>query len=283
MNTANVWFLSQKLWWCHNGVVQSLTAKFFTEAQNISRLERLRKLDDVLSLLKCWCWIWGNWRRSTWHVLEINSSSSRHSQPWRCAVMTRRRVEITWQRVIDSKTVVWLGNQPRRCHVTVTGRNVSWLITEKVGPAVIGWNFAVICYINFIMKLKTMDVFIDSVADSCWWMTSIGLICTMIIMMSTCFTPACGIYILWWNGITWESMRWLPMHRERWEPLCSILCSSSVYRAGNISTSVSSDTTTYNTKAINIHQQSQTQLDMWASVKEYASQWATFIFIMKNT
>ena len=142
--------LLQKLRWCYNIVVESLTTQLLAVAQNIGRLERFRNLDDILSLMN-WCsWMWthcSDGGRSVWHVLGINSSRSRHRQSRTHAVMTRHRVEIARQRVIGYKAVTWLGHQPRRCHVTgVRTGYVLWLVIDEVGPAIIGRNLATIWY-----------------------------------------------------------------------------------------------------------------------------------------
>jgi len=240
-------------------VVQSLTAKFFTVAQNVWRLERFWNLDDVLSLLNSCHWMWSDCSdasRSTWHVLAISSSSSsssssRHSQPRLHVVMTWHRVEIAWQRVIHSMMAIRLARKLRCCHVTVTSGNVSRLVIDEVEPTIVWWNLTTVWhhtrhYSNSIMTLQSTF----TATDGCWLLTSIGLICTMFIMMTTHVIATCRIHALRWNAAVWEPMRLLPMHRKCWVSLHSVLRTSSVYWVGNIATSLCLITTTYTQKLL---------------------------------
>ena len=74
-------------------------------------------------------------------------------------------------------------------------------------------------------------------------MTSIGLICAMLITVITGFTAAQTSCILHWTAAVWHLIRRMSTHK-RWVPLCSVLRTSSVYRVGNIAMGLSAITTT---------------------------------------
>lgn len=181
--------------------------------------------------------------------------------------MTWGGIEIARWPVTGCRRVIRLTHKPWCCRLTVTTGYVLWLVVNAVGSATTQRHLSVTwcCTRRFSNPIIQC---INSVADGCWRMTSIGLMRTTFITMTAHFTAARRIYILQQTASVWEPIRLMIMHRKRWIPLCSVLRASSVYWTGNITMTSCTITATYTQKPLSY-------MNICISVQAAVSHWST--------